>query len=315
MKNVLRLICVLLMAMTACDDGDVKVDDINFENVIAAVCSSNNIIYKLSGNQALLLQVENLSTAFVNDVGSITLTIGGANQVRYRLYNGEISSASICDAIQPASPVVSEEWVAVSGSIVITTSIIYEAANAETGQQQIARYRHNIEFRNITFAKPQGNQFYETYAFGDYLTYPTALNFNFDPTQAMLCASTNTLYNARPQGREGIFISNFDPSLLSTENLGIAKTSPVGADTNRLVYRLFAAPLAPDGNENYFCSGIASEPATTEEWTAISGSIQVITTTNGGYLHSIRLLGVTFKRGNSTFYYGNDMPFGDVQTN
>ena len=142
-----------------------------------------------------------------------------------------------------------------------------------------------------------------------------ALNFNFDPTQVALCPATNTIYNARPQGSEGLFISNFDTSLLSTDNLGIPKTAAIESDANHVVYRLFTQPLSADANENYFCSGTATQPAVEEEWTAISGTVQVITTTNGGFLHTIHLLGVTFQKGNSTFYYGDDVPFGELQTN
>jgi hypothetical protein len=59
-----------------------------------------------------------------------------------------------------------------------------------------------------------------------------------------------------------------------------------------------------------------------EEWvaqpgvTGTSGIIEVTTTTNGtGYLHTIKLKGVTFQKGNNTFYYGNDILYGNLLTN
>jgi hypothetical protein len=48
----------------------------------------------------------------------------------------------------------------------------------------VSGYNHNIVFKNITFAKSNGTQVYETFPFGDYVTSAT-FAFSFDKTVEM----------------------------------------------------------------------------------------------------------------------------------
>ena len=86
---------------------------------------------------------------------------------------------------------------------------------------------------------------------------------------------------------------------------------------------LFKTALATDTNDDYFCSSpLPASPEINEEWLAddgvanTSGIIEVTTTTIGtGFLHTIRLKDVSFRKGDNSFYYGNDILFGEVITN
>lgn len=325
MKKLLLSLCSIAL-LNSCDDGDLTLETINFDSATAQECSLNNVVYKINGNQLLLIEIPATSLPYENKIGDKTFTINSNNKVIYRGYNNTVSSASICSTIPPASPSVTEEWNAIAGTISIQTTAIYSAANALTGAIKISKYRHAITFNNITFAKPNGNQVYETFVFGDYDTNATALPMNFNPDSIQLCSNGQTLYNAQSGGIEGLYIQNLSSNLLDSTVLGIAKTALINTNNeNLLTYRLFSLALTLGGNSTYFCaSPLPDSPLVKEEWTGqagvsnTSGIIEVTTTTNGsGYSHSIHLKSVTFSNplAGSTFYYGDDILIGTLLSN
>ncbi len=331
MRKFLGLLALIFL-LNSCDDGDITVETIDFEDVDALTCG-DLLVYKIKGNEALIIKLPD-STLFLNDPTPVnvprTAAIGANNVgMLYRGYNSTATIDGICASPPPISPVAVLEWTATNGTIQVTTSPIYGSPNPETGQSKITKYRHAIIIRGLRFAKPDGtDQFYPSFTFGSYLTDPTnPLNFDFDSEDVKLCPSTNTVYNARNSGPEALFIQNLDTStLLATDNLGVAKTGLLGDAANKLVYRYFTTNLASGINEAYFCNGTNGNTVVAEEWigqngiSGVSGIIEVTTIANPdgpGFLHTIRLKGVTFKKqnSNSTFYYGNDILYGELITN
>ncbi len=323
MKKILGLL-VFIVVLNGCDDGDLKIATINFDSVAANSCGET--IYKINGKEALFLKIPASENAFLNEataVGSPRIKIiGGNTSVTYRTYTGDVTEASLCNTPSPISPNATEEWTATSGTIEISTIPVYSAPDATTGATKIIKYIHNIVFKNLVFAKPGGNQVYESFTFGEYSTTPTSLPLNINPDNVQICPSNQLVYNAQPGGIEGMFIQNFDANLLSTVNLGVAKTALISSTSNKLVYRLFKTALTTT-SADYFCSLVfPATPEVDEEWiakdgiTGVSGIIEVTTTTNGsGFLHTIRLKAVTFQKGNSSFYFGDDILFGSLLTN
>lgn len=317
-------ILALLLALNSCDDGDLTIQNVDFQTATAASCGET--IYKIRDNEAMYLKMPASENVFINEATPESeprvRNIGGNISVTYRAYNGTVSAANICSTPSPISPAATQEWNAVSGRIEISSSPVYSTPDATTGATKIIRFVHNIVFKNIVFQKPEGQQIYETFNFGTYSTTPIALAFNFNADDVQWCSGSNLLYNARNNGIEALYVENLDPALLSTDNLGTAKTGLITNTNNHLVYRLFNTAIT-SSNSDYFCGGsFPAEPTVNEEWTAqpgvpaTSGIIEVTTTTNGsGYLHTIRLKGVTFQKGNSTFYYGNDILYGNLLTN
>ena len=320
MKKFLGIL-VCLIALNGCDDGDLTVENIDFASITTNSCGET--IYKLNGNEAMYIKIPTSRNAFANEItptdAPIVIPIGGDVSVTYRAYNGAPSAANICATPGPISPIATEEWTASSGNIEISAIAVY-STNETTGATTISRYVHNIVFKNIVFQKPSGTQIYESFAFGEYITSPTTLPFNFDPDDLRLC-SNNVLYNARVNGIEGIAIDNFDTSLLSTDNLGVTKTGLLSSTSNKLLYLLFSTAITTANNDEYFCAGFPSFPPVNELWIAkdgiadVSGMIEVTTTTNGtGFLHTIVLKAVTFQKGNNTFYFGNSVLLGNLLT-
>lgn len=319
MKRIVGLL-VLLLLLNGCDDGNLVLETINFEDAITQSCSTNNILYKLKEKEALLLEIP--TSSFTNEpteIGTPTeITIGGSNRVVYRFYNGTVAANNICETIPPATPSVTDQWTATGGTIQIITTAI-KTTNTTDNSTRISGYNHNIVFKNITFTKANGTQVYETFPFGDYLTTTTSLPFGFDETTERCTANTpNLLYNYT--GSEALTL-DIDPSLIDNNvtPLNSPRTGILGTTTNKLTYRLYAG-LIPT---SYFCNtSIPTTPAISQEWNAIagvsgiSGIVEITTTTNGtGFKHTIVLKKATLKKGNSDFSLGDSYIYGDLLTN
>lgn len=324
MKKFLGLL-VFGLLLNGCDDGNVTVDTINFDKVQANLCG--DIVYKLNSNEALFMKIPASQNAFKNEISLVNtpqvFTIGGDIQVRYRAYNGTVSSSNICpDVIQPITPIATEEWIATAGTIEITTTAVYSVPDAITNATKILKYNHNIIFKNIKFAKPDGsNQVYDIFSFGDYLTTATSLPFNFDPALVAKCASGNKIYNVATSRIESLLIENIDPTLINSTIE--TRTQLINATTNKVVYRYYKTTV-PLPISDYFCGTTTpTTPVIDQEWTAVagvsnvSGIIEVTTTVFAGNTrkHTIKLKKVTFKKGNDTFYYGDDILYGELITN
>lgn len=311
MKRVLSLL-VFVMLLNGCNDGNLVLETISFDNVATQSCSTNNLIYKLKPTESLILDIP--GSSFTNEptiIGVPTeIAIGGTNRVVYRFYNGTVSADNICGTIPPATPSVSDQWTATAGIIQIITTAV-KTTNATDNSTRITGYNHNIVFKNITFLKSNGTQVYETFPFGDYVTPATSLPFAFDKTLDQ-CNTSNQIYNYNSS--EALTL-DIDPLLLSTAVINVPKTGLISATTNKLTYRLFSGLLT----DAYFCN--ATEPTTpllTEEWNAVagvqdaSGIIEVTKTTDvpGVFKYTIVFKKVTFVKGNSDFKLGDSYEYG-----
>nr|WP_314867248.1 hypothetical protein [uncultured Flavobacterium sp.] len=310
---------IIALVFNSCDDGNLTQEVISFDTVTTQSCSTNNIIYKIKGQEALLIQIP--SSSFTNEptaVGSPTIIdINSTNRVVYRFYNGTISSNMFCETIPPSSPTVTDEWIATAGKIQISTTAI-KTTNATTGKTSITGYNHNIVFKNITFAKQNGTQVYETFAFGDYSRTITPLAFGFDETLEQ-CSLSKQIYNYNSS--EAITLDNIDTNLIQNQitPLNTPRTALIGTTANKLAYRLFTNGIV---TPSYFCNTtIPTTPAISQEWIAEAGVANVkgtieVTTTNvlNTYTHHIVLKKVTFVKGNNNFTLGDSYVLGDLIT-
>jgi hypothetical protein len=309
------LICVF--AFNSCDDGNLTMETITFEDATTESCTTNNIIYKLKEKEALLLEIP--KSVFVNEPtvpGTPTLIdIDNTNyRVVYRFYNGTVTSENICNTIPPAQPYVTDQWTASSGKIQIITTTI-KSTDATNNSSRIKGYNHNIAFKNITFDKINGTQVYETFPFGDYTTPPTnILPIGFEQV-AKQCPTSKQLYNRTSS--EALTIDNIDPTLIvNTETpLNTPRTGVISSVNNKLMYRLYANGVLTD---DYFCkTTVPVLPSVSEEWNAINGGIIEVTTIKNGtsaYKHTIVLKNVVLKKGNSDFKLGDRYAYGDLIT-
>jgi len=63
MKKLLLSLCSIAL-LNSCDDGDLTLETINFDSATAQECSLNNVVYKINGNQLLLIEIPATSLPF-----------------------------------------------------------------------------------------------------------------------------------------------------------------------------------------------------------------------------------------------------------
>ncbi|WP_264521805.1 hypothetical protein [Flavobacterium sp. N1994] len=319
MKRISSIL-ILLLLITACDDGRLTVDTIDFSDVPAQKCSDKDLIYKIKDNIMLFIEIP--GTTFIEDQTldgvPIEVPISGTVKVTYRKYASTVSANNICGAAPDVTPNLVEQWTATSGIIQITSTAI-KTTNASNNSTKITGYTYNINFKNITFQKPNGSQQYDNFPFGNY-TKPIANSLTFGFNQQVdksTCSGSDKIYDFSGGEVFTLDVADF-PTLFANEPTTTPRTVLINA-TNKLSYRLYSGVITND----YFCATtIPATPTLIQQWNAVdgieatSGIIEVTTTTLGaGFQHTINLKKVTLKKGNSDFYLGDNYPFGTLITN
>ena len=317
MKRFFGLVSLLLF-INACDDGNLTVETIDFENIAAVKCTSKDVIYKVKDAEILFLEIP--STAFGFDetpLGTPTLIpISSTIRAVYRLYNSAASADNVCPTVPSATPNVKEEWITTSGTIQITTTAI-KVPGPEINSTKITGYKHYIVLKNVTFQKPSGNQLYESFVFGNYTTNIGSLPFGFDEEAVTKSSCDNRVYSF--SGGESLVLDVDNFSTLFANEATITPRTATISTTKKLTYKLFNGTI----NDLFFCtSSTPSTPTLAQEWNAIDGiegvdgTIEVTTTSNGPntFRHTVHLKKVSMKKGNSNFYLGDDFLYGSFDT-
>jgi hypothetical protein len=311
------LICVF--AFSGCDDGDLIVDTIDFDEVATSTCGEeNNLLFKLKDSESLILNLpddvfeDTFKEEPTPDNEPITLDISSINQVVYNFYDGKVALANICDLIPPANPNVKTQWNAESGVIEVTTEMV-KTLNETENSTKITGYKHNIVFTNVTFAKGDGTtQFYKKFIFGDYLKTITPLKLDFDQELSICDSGLVFKFN----DSESLTL-NIDPDLIINDDTPIdePRIGTVGLVKNKLVYRAYANGLV---TSEYFCKATDPLlPTVEDEWFGqVGGTIEVTTTTTGPnvFQHTIVLKNVSLAKGNSNFQLGDNYKYGELVT-
>lgn len=166
MKRLIVLVASVFM-LQACDDGDITLESFNFDSVNIQECSDNNLIFKINGDEMLLLNIPASSFANVEtpEGSPIIVNVSSTDQIIYRIYSGNVTDDSVCNLIPPATPNVQQEWNANGGTIEIITDALYD-----TDGITITGYTHNIKFKNVNFSNSSNSFSFTEYIFGNYET-------------------------------------------------------------------------------------------------------------------------------------------------
>ncbi len=316
MKYFLALF-ICFLALTGCDDGDLITDTFNFENTTVQKCATSNVLYKINGQEALIVTTP--ETNFPNEETTAgtprVITIGGSTSVVYRKYSSDTNTSNIC-----GTPTISvqEEWVASGGTVEITSTKIFDT----TDPTKVIAYNHTVAFKNITFVAPDKQVVYDNYVFGNHRTNVVDLNFSYDSVATQECDNNNLIFK---YNISNALLLDIDPTLFANEvtPAGSPRTRLIDNTTNKVTYRVYSGSL----NYNYFCSAITpATPSLTEEWVAdngvvdVSGVIKVVTEATidpNIFKHTIYLYKTTFRKG-IQYYSPNpdgDYVFGEYYTN
>src|SRR6478609_1684678 len=228
------LICVI--AFSGCDDGDLIVETINFDEIATSTCGeNNNLLFKLKEGEALILNVPEETFVEQATPGNdpIKLDIDKTNQVVYNFYTGKVAAANICDLIPPANPSIKTQWNATSGVIEITTETV-KKVDETNNSTRITGYKNSIVFRNITFTKQDNTtQFYDKFVFGEYVK-PLENPLPFAFAQVLAICSSGLVYEH--SASESLTL-NIDPALILNEvtPLNQPRIGTLGLVKNKLV--------------------------------------------------------------------------------
>lgn len=312
MKRILAILSLLLF-INACDDGDLTVDAIDFSEVPAQKCTEKDVIYKVKDAEMLFIEIP--ASTFPEDetiTGTpIEVAINSTNKVTYRKYDDTVTSLNLCPTVPDATPNVIEQWNATAGIIQITSTAI-KTTDTSDNSTRITGYTYTINFKNITFQKPNGPQGYENFPFGTYAKTISPLAFGFNEEVDKSSCSTK-IYDF--SGGEVFTLDVADYATLFASAVTTTPRTALISATNKLSYRLYSNAVT----DTFFCG--TPNPTTTllQQWDAVngieatSGIIEVTTTTFGsGFQHTIRLKKVTLKKGNITFSLGDDYLFGTL---
>lgn len=313
-------ILALAVLMTACDDGDLTYENINFDTAPTETCG--NKLYKLNDNEALIVNIgegeDQFDAFFIENPTGLTprlvdiISVNPEILVAYRSFDGEVGDASICSAIPPLNPSPTEDWTATSGfmKIVTTANKVENTAAAYEGGQKITGYRHNITFENIEFNRSNGTTLlYPQFNFGTF-DKPISLSLPivFDE-ELEKCPATNVVFNIA--GAHAMVLE-IDPALLDGSILDSPRTATVSATENAFAYEIYEqANLAGD---SHFCT-TTPEANPIQVWTG-SGQIEVTTTAVGSsFQHTIVLKNIVLRRENADFILATAYNFGTLLTN
>lgn len=318
MKRILGVF-MLLLFITACDDGNLTVDVIDFSTVAVQKCSNKDVLYKVKDAEMLFVEIP--ATTFTADQTldgePIEIPLSSTVKVTYRKYASNATANNICPTIPEATPNLKEEWNATAGIVQITATAV-KTTNTTDNSTRITGYTYNIVFKNITFQKPTGPQVYETFIFGNYATTVSALSFGFnEELEKSTCVGDNRIFDF--SGGEVFTLDVDDYATLFASEATITPRTALISAQNKLSYRLYSNAIT----NAYFCtSPTPATPTLSQQWDAVNGILNtsgIIEVTTipflTGFQHTIRLKNVTLKKGNSDFSLGSDYLFGTLVTN
>lgn len=290
MKKIFGLIALVLVM--ACDDGDMTFKTFNFGTAAVQSCATTGIVYKTSGTQALILDLDPAAFIDIKTEEGMprVITLGAANKLIYRNYTGNVSNTSLCSDIPPASPAVAEEWVALPGG---TLNIVTTQRFDDDGK--LVGYSHAITLKSVTFTKGDETIIMEDNVFGTYLeNLPYRFDFLDEDNDIVLgSCNANSTTVFRVTGNESLLLLLEENIFPSVEG-GPPVTRELAdiTDNNQVIFTTYAG----SASTALFCNTPPPVLNVTGQWFATAGQLKIVTTgaTSGGFDHVVSLVGAVF---------------------
>ncbi|WP_157480575.1 hypothetical protein [Gillisia sp. CAL575] len=136
MRNYFYIL-FLFLGFTSCDDGDIIINNFDFEDDTLSSCvkeGTAKVLYIINNDdvfETISLQATNTSFSALSNVlttdtiRDISFNLTSTNKLTYRTYDGTIPTTYFCSDIPPSNPKVNEEFISVGGTVKISTTRIY----------------------------------------------------------------------------------------------------------------------------------------------------------------------------------------------
>ena len=148
------LFALLFCRFISCDDGDLQIEIIDFDDATIDFCETTTDInstffFKLNPNEALILDLQ--SGLLQNEASDTTIVsnVPGQSQVTYRTFDGQINKNYFCDQLPPSEPVVLEEILAEGGQVLV---------NTVQSESDTTVYEPTIELSGISLVNSNGER-------------------------------------------------------------------------------------------------------------------------------------------------------------
>ncbi|MUH36288.1 hypothetical protein D9O36_10590 [Zobellia amurskyensis] len=182
----------ILTLLIACDDGDLQIEQVDFDSVSITTCGDledpleTTFFFKLDGDEALLLELESgLLFDQTSEEGTLTSSLGGSSDLVYRLFTDDVSQDYFCSTIPTLEPTVLNENTATGGDIAVNTKVTAVSKDVKT-------YSHTILITGLALTNDQNESITDssTMTYGTFKT-STAISAKLDVPFSNYEAITN----------------------------------------------------------------------------------------------------------------------------
>lgn len=297
MKKVFGLF-VIAASLTACDNGDMVFENLNFEGKEIQKCQDNELHFKINSNELLLVDFtdnrNNTTTSWLNreaELDKVFYLNTDDAKIYYRTYDAPISNNTICSLFAPANPKVTSEYTSVSGG-----KIHYTRTMAPVVKDGIVTvtYAFTINFENITLTNGTNEIKYTTYPFGTYIYDTSKISLDYN-NNFVLCEEGNTLVGNKTIELLKLKLADdfVFPKTETTQTIHLSTE-------NNLKTFVYDKNLSSGLN---FCEPIDKEKyKVKEEWTATEGTLIIQSKLGAtGYRHSLKIENAKFTNGKNSF--------------
>ena len=121
MKKLLGILIIIFS--WSCDDGNIDVNEFDFEGISISTqnCNAQIVFSKINEQEALIIKVNsNQEDLFFEEPKTFPLVNGGSQAIVYRIFDTKPTSTYFCQSIPPINPKVLSEWLG-SGILTLTT--------------------------------------------------------------------------------------------------------------------------------------------------------------------------------------------------
>lgn len=277
------------MVCFACSDGDLTIENIDFEDGTVAFCTlqfnqmdtERTLFFKIVEDEALILDLQSGLIENQTSAETITSNLESQSTLTYRLFSENVSNDYFCDDIPPINPMVLEETTASSGIVNIITLVDTVTSSTKT-------YMHNISFTDLTIIGGDNERITDEPGL-DFGTYPTTVDSsvkqvfsNYSGTTISSCtdeiSTTITLFKIL---NDEALLLNFPSSLLINQTTTEPRTVSLGNIPDDMTATFSNPVFKKIVSEALICSDFSGDSDLENSFTTISGTLSVTTTENG----------------------------------
>ena len=277
-------VALLLLAAVACSDGDLQIENIDFDGGTVTSCPlqfnqtdiQRTLFFKIVEDEALILQLQSGLIASATASDTATSSLANQSTLTYRLFSENVTSSYFCSDIPPATPTILEETTASSG--VLSLISLVDTVNFAT-----KTYAHDISISDLTLLGNNGERITDGPGL-DFGTYTTTVDSSVD----LIFSNYNGLAIASC-GNEGATIQlfkvindeaislEFPSSILANEVTSEPRTVALGSMVNDTTATFTNRVFRKIVTDETVCTPTTDDPDLLNSFTTVSGTLSVTT--------------------------------------